>query len=888
MVEGNFSNSVAYSTNGATWTVTTLPSNDDSTESNWVDIAYGNGRYVAIADSSAMAAYSFNGATWYKSNLPATYEWSSIGYGQGVFYVTSLGDAAATSPDGVTWTLRDGSYASFDITATAKDTNTAYAETSTLTSGTWGDAIWTGTQFVAVGYSGAAGLVATSATGESWTNATLPTVSSTFEYTTVAYNGTNQYVAIVGGGGGTRNIATSPDAVTWTGATFAMTAARTWKKMVYGAGRFMAVSADSAQVNFSTNGTSWTNAAIGGGTSENSAIAYGAIGGTDYFVIVTGYVTGSQTASYSTNNGVTWTSGNTLPSSDFWADVAFGNGTFVTIAGGTGSTSTKAAYSTNGTSWTASTLPGVATRWNKIVYGGGAFTAFAYNSNRTAYSVDGITWVEGNTQAATRNWAVAAYGNSRNVTIATGTTIGSYNDFVLNTNYLTTSSTTTKLNVNDRIRFINDSAGAEIFGGVRSDVVYYVTSVFDSTRFTISTSLGGSNFVLSTGSGSMLALSSKTYVASALGNNNGTPNWVVLAQNSQGVQNIRQGATARARAYILDDALTEIWIHEPGSGYVTAPTMTITDPNNTGADAPTVVRIGNGAIAQPTYTNRGTSYSAAATTIIGNGYADNYQVGTFVGFTGLTGIPTAGSNVQIAGIDDIWYRLVNVSSVLPLADGTYSATLQVSPPVGVAEAPEHLSGTIIRRRYSQVRLTGHDFLDIGTGNQVNTNYPGLPVTDPIPANETIGSGGGRVFYTSTDQDGNFRVGGLFNVEQSTGVATLNADAFNIAGLNELSLGSVALGGSGATITEFSTDPFFTQDSDNIIPTQRAIKAYITSQIGGGGSSLNVNSLTAGVIFVAGQTITTTTNVAININTKVNFKGGIAGLPLVLNYFLLNN
>jgi hypothetical protein len=223
-----------------------------------------------------------------------------------------------------------------------------------------------------------------------------------------------------------------------------------------------------------------------------------------------------------------------------------------------------------------------------------------------------------------------------------------------------------------------------------------------------------------------------------------------------------------------------------------------------------------------------------------------------------------------------------------LGDGTYSATLQVSPPVGPAEAPEHLSSGIIRRRYSQVRLTGHDFLDIGTGNQVNTNYPGLPVSDPIPAYETVVGGGGRVFYTSTDQDGNFRVGGLFNVEQSTGVATLNADAFNIAGLNELSLGSVALGGSGATITEFSTDPFFTQDSDSIIPTQRAIKAYITSQIGGGGSSLNVNTLTAGVIYIAGQTIATTTNVQININTKVNFKGGIAGNALVLNYFLLNN
>jgi len=52
--------------------------------------------------------------------------------------------------------------------------------------------------------------------------------------------------------------------------------------------------------------------------------------------------------------------------------------------------------------------------------------------------------------------------------------------------------------------------------------------------------------------------------------------------------------------------------------------------------------------------------------------------------------------------------------------------------------------------------------------------------------------------------------------------------------------------------------------------------------------LNVNTLTAGVIYIAGQTITTTTSQQININTKVNFKGGIVGDALVLNYFLLNS
>ena len=121
--------------------------------------------------------------------------------------------------------------------------------------------------------------------------------------------------------------------------------------------------------------------------------------------------------------------------------------------------------------------------------------------------------------------------------------------------------------------------------------------------------------------------------------------------------------------------------------------------------------------------------------------------------------------------------------------------------------------------------------------------------------------------------------------RATGTATLNADAFNLAGLNELSLGTVALGGSGATITEFSTDPFFTADADTVIPTQRAIKAYISSQIGGGSGSLNVNTVTAGSIYIAGDTITTTTLGQININTKVNFTGGVDGYPVALNLFL---
>jgi hypothetical protein len=128
----------------------------------------------------------------------------------------------------------------------------------------------------------------------------------------------------------------------------------------------------------------------------------------------------------------------------------------------------------------------------------------------------------------------------------------------------------------------------------------------------------------------------------------------------------------------------------------------------------------------------------------------------------------------------------------------------------------------VTTRISTCRATGHDFLDIGTGNQAETNYPGIPTQDPIPANETVDSGGGRVFYTSTDQDGNFRVGDLFSVEQATGSATLNADAFNLSGLQELQLGEIALGSSNTSIQEFSTDGTFAANSDFVVPTQKAI------------------------------------------------------------------
>ena len=279
-----------------------------------------------------------------------------------------------------------------------------------------------------------------------------------------------------------------------------------------------------------------------------------------------------------------------------------------------------------------------------------------------------------------------------------------------------------------------------------------------------------------------------------------------------------------------------------------------------------------------------TAYSSGGTTELFGGFRDSFQSGKYIQVENLSALPRAGANIEFSHRPGVYYKLVSINSQLG-TQTPYSALLQVSPNVTAQYSPDHGTSLSIRIRYSQNRLTGHDFLDIGTGNFTSTNYPGTPNQNPIPANETVEGGGGRVFFTSTDQDGNFRVGDLFNVEQATGIASLNADAFNISGLQELQLGDLALGGSSASINEFSTDGTMAANSDAIVPTQRAIRTYIASQIGGGASSLNVNLITAGLVVITGNTISTSNNSKITISSVANFTKGVTGVPIAMNMLI---
>ena len=134
----------------------------------------------------------------------------------------------------------------------------------------------------------------------------------------------------------------------------------------------------------------------------------------------------------------------------------------------------------------------------------------------------------------------------------------------------------------------------------------------------------------------------------------------------------------------------------------------------------------------------------------------------------------------------------------------------------------------IRYLYSQGRFTGHDFLQVGTGGTTTSNWPGTPTQDPVQTQEVVEDFPGRVFYVSSDSNGNFRVGKYFKVNQATGSATLNASAFDLSGLTSLRLGSIGAQ-LGAQINEFSTDTTLSQNSNEKVPTQAAVKAYIDAK-----------------------------------------------------------
>ena len=89
---------------------------------------------------------------------------------------------------------------------------------------------------------------------------------------------------------------------------------------------------------------------------------------------------------------------------------------------------------------------------------------------------------------------------------------------------------------------------------------------------------------------------------------------------------------------------------------------------------------------------------------------------------------------------------------------------------------ERISGSISAgttatfHQFSLITSSGHTFEWVGAGTNINTALPSLGGI-PLQENQIVEVNGGRVYYTSTDQKGDFRIGNDFVINRKTGTIT---------------------------------------------------------------------------------------------------------------------
>ena len=405
--------------NEINWNQGTMPSIE-----TWSSVCYGNGKYVAVTDSTTMA-YSTDGITWTQGTMPSTQQWRSVCYGNDKFVtVAESSNIMAYSTDGISWIRGTMPINTF-----------------------WQSVCYGNGKYVAISY--ATNVMAYSTDGISWTQGTMPSRQSWYS---VCY-GNGKYVAA---GGNTTTMAYSTDGITWTQGTMPINTF--WQSVCYGNGKFVAVARGTNIMAYSTDGINWTQ-----GNMPSSQRWYSVCYGNDKFVAVIGYMSPSNIMAYSTD-GISWTQGNMpsnqywnsvcygndkfvavastsnimayLPDSEFdllkfkessvsasssqaWQSVCYGNGKYVAVAGYT-NPSNKMAYSTDGINWTRGNIP--SQEWRSVCYGNDKYVAVAGSINTTnimAYSTDGISWTKGNMPRSLK-WNSVCYGNGKYVAVCGG------------------------------------------------------------------------------------------------------------------------------------------------------------------------------------------------------------------------------------------------------------------------------------------------------------------------------------------------------------------------------------------------------------------------------------------------------------------------------------
>jgi hypothetical protein len=137
------------------------------------------------------------------------------------------------------------------------------------------------------------------------------------------------------------------------------------------------------------------------------------------------------------------------------------------------------------------------------------------------------------------------------------------------------------------------------------------------------------------------------------------------------------------------------------------------------------------------------------------------QVGQNILIDGLSAQPTSNQCLSFDGgvtLYDVW-------EATTLTSGASVVTISESLSVPF---PDNTPVTFYIR--SAINASSHTFEWVGTGDTLANALPATGAM-PIQSNEVQELNGGSVVYTSTDQRGDFRIGGQLTINGSTGTIT---------------------------------------------------------------------------------------------------------------------
>jgi hypothetical protein len=280
-VATSYSANGTRSTDGVTWADVSVSAGNASL-GGWASLTYGGGQFVAVGaadagNSISYASTSDDGSTWALRTITQTsgVGFTAVAYGNGVYAAVGAAGRAASSLDGVNWTLRtlpavnyfsvaygDGVFvATSGSSVVARSTNgAAWTSQSILPSQSgllWRVAYGNGL-FVAVSRStaGAGSIIgATSADGITWTERAMPASS---RWSSITYGG-GLFTAVAGDGDDTTDVATSVDGISWTLGALPVTSQ--WSGVAYGGNSFVAVSSSNGLLAASLSPTLVTGSA---------------------------------------------------------------------------------------------------------------------------------------------------------------------------------------------------------------------------------------------------------------------------------------------------------------------------------------------------------------------------------------------------------------------------------------------------------------------------------------------------------------------------------------------------------------------------------------------------------------------------------------------------